>query len=202
MPGLTVVKKELDEGAALIAQSDGVLAATVTLTIDLENAVASRPLPLTVDVQGQPSEELVRIFPKNHRRAWRYSWHSRWRPGGRSGSHDPSATYVLPYSVSARYVVRQSSFGDASHATGSGFENAIDWEMPIGTPILAARAGMVVAVRDDSALGGPSLEYQNCANYVVIRHGDGTFGSYMHLKPKGAMVKSGDHVKVRELARV
>ncbi len=196
LPGLVVVEKQLDGETALIAQTAGVRAATLTLSVTLVNGVASRPTPVTVDLESEGATELVRLRPRDPRQPWRYTWTWRWRPGSRHGEHATGVTYALPYFASARHVVVQASFGTPDHAEGSGFENAIDWAMPVGTPVLAARGGTVVAVRDDSTLGGPGREYDNCANYVVIRHDDGTSASYMHLEPGGALVKAGDRVAV------
>jgi murein DD-endopeptidase MepM/ murein hydrolase activator NlpD len=71
---------------------------------------------------------------------------------------------------------------------------AFDFVMPIGTPVWAAREGMVARVVDGFTKGGgdPSLQ----ANHVAVLHPDGSFALYVHLAPgiavaKGARVARG-----------
>jgi murein DD-endopeptidase MepM/ murein hydrolase activator NlpD len=195
LPGLSVVEAKGRDESVLWVKADGLLEATLTLDVELHNAVASRALPLTMDLLGRRSVELVRITRKDPSRAWSFRWQWRWRPGGRHARHDPDVVYLLPYEPSSRFVVAQSRLGPFGHRPGSGFENAIDWSMPEGTRIRAARAGVVIATRGDSRLGGPGREFENCSNYVIVRHQDGTFASYMHLQPQGVLVGVGDYVQ-------
>ena len=71
-------------------------------------------------------------------------------------------------------------------------EYAVDWTMPVGTPVYAAREGMVVGMRDYMTQGGPDPKYD--ANYVYVRHTDKTIASYQHLMTKGVTVRAGDQV--------
>jgi murein DD-endopeptidase MepM/ murein hydrolase activator NlpD len=93
--------------------------------------------------------------------------------------------------------VTQGYHGSYSHK-GSN-EYAIDWQMPEGTPVFAARGGLVVKVKDDSNTGGSSMKYDPFNNYVLIRHNDGTLGHYCHLKKNGVTVKPGEMVKAGQL---
>lgn len=53
--------------------------------------------------------------------------------------------------------------------------NAIDFKMPIGTPVVAARADIVVAVQEDyTDHNGIDLQQ----NYVFIKHSDGSRRRY------------------------
>ncbi len=100
------------------------------------------------------------------------------------------AAYILPYLPgAARLVWRTTShFNPGNKGVGL---YAIDFEMPIGTPLVAARAGTVVAVRDHFADGNDKdLE----ENYVMVRHADSTVARYIHLTRGGALVRVGDVV--------
>jgi murein DD-endopeptidase MepM/ murein hydrolase activator NlpD len=76
---------------------------------------------------------------------------------------------------------------------------AWDFCMPIGTPVEAARSGTVKAVRQDSGVGGWGSAFINAANYIVVDHGDGTSGLYMHLMQNGARVSVGQTVQMGQL---
>lgn len=67
--------------------------------------------------------------------------------------------------------------------------------MPAGTPVYAARAGTVYSYKDDSDEGGPFAKYKGKANYIMIKHHDGSFGCYWHLQKNGVVVKSGSVAK-------
>ncbi len=77
----------------------------------------------------------------------------------------------------------------------SGFlEHAIDFAVPIGTPIFAALDGEVIDIKQDSDRGGNDPKYVPDTNYVSIDHGDGELSEYMHLKKDSVLVKPGDKV--------
>jgi murein DD-endopeptidase MepM/ murein hydrolase activator NlpD len=102
--------------------------------------------------------------------------------------------YVLPFEPGSTHVVWRTT----SHFTpGNGGVGlyAIDFGMPVGTPIVAARAGKVVAVRDDFKDGnGRDLE----ENFVMVQHEDRTVARYIHLTHRGALVKLGATVRQGE----
>jgi murein DD-endopeptidase MepM/ murein hydrolase activator NlpD len=95
--------------------------------------------------------------------------------------------YALPYAKGASFRVVQG-YGDVfSHRHAA----ALDFDMPVGTPIHAARAGVVYAYKEDSNEGGIGNKYNRKANYIIIQHTDGSFASYVHLKYKGVVKKNG-----------
>jgi murein DD-endopeptidase MepM/ murein hydrolase activator NlpD len=67
--------------------------------------------------------------------------------------------------------------------------------MPVGTSVFAAREGVVIGARSNMNEGGPEERYRNSANFVLIRHSDGSIGSYDHFKQGGVAVRVGDRVE-------
>lgn len=109
----------------------------------------------------------------------------------------PAARYLLPYPVGAKHVLLQGNAGPWGHQGAAEF--AFDFQMPIGTPVAAARAGTVLKVEESfaNATRKPGEE-----NFVFVDHGDGTFGRYYHLDRDGALVDEGDAVAAgQEIAR-
>lgn len=102
--------------------------------------------------------------------------------------------YALPYPLGLTFTVLQSFHGAFSHR-GSN-EYAVDFHCPVATPVLAARDGVVVAVNASAQTSGTTRAFldDKRANFVVIRHDDGTLGEYMHLAPSGIVVRPGQPV--------
>ena len=113
---------------------------------------------------------------------------------------DPQArpepyVYGLPYPHGLTFAVLQGFHGAFSHR-GSN-EYAVDFNCPVATPIVAARPGVVVAVNASAQGAGTTAAFldDDRANFVIVRHADGTLGEYMHLAPSGVEVAPGQAVK-------
>jgi murein DD-endopeptidase MepM/ murein hydrolase activator NlpD len=170
---------------------------TVTLEMDLVNMKASVNFPCTQTVPGKKKVEFLTLTPRDSAQgwSWTYTYYSTF--GNTSAQHDDSYIYSLPYTQGKTYRVSQGYNGSYSHFGADQF--AIDWRMPLGTPVHAARGGVVVGVKEDSNVGGDSAKYDWDANYVLIRHADGTLGQYVHLKKGGAIVGIGAQVQAGDL---
>lgn len=102
--------------------------------------------------------------------------------------------YRLPWPGGISVTCVQGNNGSFSHTGPQAY--AWDFQMPTGSVVEAARAGVVRFVGQDSNVGGVNWKEDiSRANYVVIDHGDGTSGAYLHLMYHGALVKVGDHVR-------
>ena len=86
----------------------------------------------------------------------------------------------------------QGNHGPSTH-TGT-LEYAVDFRLPVGTPIVAARAGRVAAVCSHFVKGGLDSKFRPRANFVAVQHSDGTYARYFHLRHNGVSVKKGDFV--------
>jgi murein DD-endopeptidase MepM/ murein hydrolase activator NlpD len=102
-----------------------------------------------------------------------------------------TSDYILPFKRGkARLVWRTTSHFNPGNG-GVGLY-AIDFEMPIGTPLIAARAGKVAAVQDSFPDGNDKdLE----ENFVMVQHADATVARYIHLKKGGVLVAPGAEVQ-------
>ncbi len=86
---------------------------------------------------------------------------------------DPSqGEYALPYLAgSSALTVR----------AGVDHDNAIDFSMPSGTPVLAARSGRIEKIVQGNDLCGCSPLFALYNNYIIIDHGDGEKSYYLHI---------------------
>ena len=97
-----------------------------------------------------------------------------------------TSPYILPYETGSMYLVGRS----AEH--GDPQRYAIDWLMPIGTPVIASRAGTVIEVE----ARWPDTDHTfGHENHVFVRHVDGTVSRYHHLSDGGVIVASGASVQ-------
>lgn len=109
---------------------------------------------------------------------------------------DPTLSdYVLPYEVGESFKISQS-YCPSNPAWGHHNWFAYDFDMPIGTPLVASRAGRVIAVRQNQRDGTRVCGEEN---YVFILHDDGTVASYVHLTLNGAEVAVDQRVEQGEL---
>ncbi len=101
-----------------------------------------------------------------------------------------TSDYVLPYPIGTAYTVLEGNCSTGSHV--GNFRHAYDLRMPIGSEIVAVRAGQVSLVREEHADDDHHFEHWNG---VRIDHFDGTVAVYGHLTRNGVLVELGDWVE-------
>lgn len=170
---------------------------TATFDLGLVNLKGSTRFPYTMTLLPHQTIQAFSLSPIDEAREWHFSLTNAYTLGSSVAVHDDRYVYALPYSPGQAFLVSQADDGAFSH-TGPE-RHAIDWQMPEGTPVLAARAGVVVETKDDSSVGGPDRSFENCANYIMIQHTDGTIGNYAHLLNHGMKVKVGQLVNVGDV---
>src|ERR1700750_378462 len=137
------IKEQTGNVVTVRVKSDYLTEFTVTLEATLENMTSSRPVPFTVESAGRSSFVLVRFTPADKTRRWHYDYRPYWQYGARRSTTTNDADYAMPFGP-GRYVVMQGPRGTFSHFAGTGSENAVDWTVPEGTIVCAAREGRVV----------------------------------------------------------
>lgn len=164
-----------------------------------ENIVSEPPLPASVVIPAQQHSLVLQVQPLDTRRSWRYRWNYRYVPGSPSASHDEGAAYLLPFPDGMRVRVDQGFGGSYSHSEPHS-RHAVDLSLAIGTPVRAARAGIVMAVESDFHGAGTDLsKYGDRANHIRLLHPDGTMAVYAHLELESVIVSIGDRVRAGEV---
>ena len=102
-----------------------------------------------------------------------------------------TSEYNLPYTPNSEFVVGQGNCTDGSHTVEVDQEYAYDFDMPIGTDIVATKAGTVAVVVEDFTENNNTPGEEN---YLIIQHNDGTISGYYHLTQDGITVEVGDTV--------
>lgn len=168
---------------------------TMTFDFSMSNLTSDVKLPYTATFKPGETEAFT-LTPVNTNLEWEYSYTNYYKLGSSVAVPD-NFVYSLPYAPGTTHRITQGYDGKFSHQGPE--EYAIDWQMPEGTAVCAARGGLVVKVKDDSDRGGPSMKFDPFNNYVLIRHADGTLGHYCHLKKDSVFVHPGQVVKTGDV---
>lgn len=157
----------------------------------LENMRAEPPLPVRVVAPARAETTAVALKPTGPR--WRYGYRVRAVLGDPATAHRPGQPYAPPFAPGQRFAIGQAFDGAFSHQHPQS-RHAVDIALPLGTPVRAARAGVVMEMAGDFFDGGTDPKYQTRANAVRVLHDDGTMAVYAHLQPDSMRVAPGQRV--------
>lgn len=196
-PCVKVTQETSKEGLDLWAELS--TCTEVVISVAAEETNVANALPATMDSAGRTRFLLARWRRIDPNERWRVAdWKYKWKLGRRLARvPDVTGLFRKPFDGTRKQI--QGPRGTFSHFPGSQDEEAYDWAMPEGTPVLAARDGVVVGARADCTLGAVDEALKNENNYVVLRHVDGTFSEYNHLRENGVRVRLGDRVSAGQL---
>ena len=175
----------------------------VSVQISFEQSVnvsSDPPLPATVVAAPLGETHALQIHPIDARAGYRYRYVFKYMPGDYRAVQDVRASYRLPFdSATETFRVDQAFHGRFSHHDPQN-EYAVDIDMPDGTPVHAARDGVVMTVDNDFFGNGLDMaQYGDRANNIRIVHADGAMSVYAHLKLESARVHVGQHVKAGQV---
>ena len=107
--------------------------------------------------------------------------------------------YSLPLDASIDWQLGQGFHGGFSHGDDAN-RYAVDLIVDEGTPVLAARGGVVMQVESGFGRGSAdkSRDFAR-ANVVRILHDDGSMALYAHLKENGVLVKPGEIIGIGQM---
>lgn len=159
----------------------------------------TRDLPWTGAIPpGTERQFLFTLQPTTNRGRIGYSLLYSFAEGDpATAEHDDDHLYLFPFEHGTKHRITQGYNGDFSHFGENQY--AVDFNLDEGTPVFAARGGVVVRIKEDSRVGGPTAAYADRGNLIMIAHDDGTFGNYVHLQYRGVEVAVGDEVEAGRL---
>lgn len=186
------------DGQVVMAQNSG--PAPILATVNLhhpENATVDHPSPIVVIVKPQQSLPVASVHRELPGKPYRIASAYQYALGDPDAVHDPAAIYQLPFQDGQTIRIGQSYGGHITTHHNPDSRYAVDFIVPVGTPVLASRAGRVVDIDQEYTLGGndPALK----ANHVLILHEDGTLGMYSHLAMHRISVSFGQPVAAGDL---
>ncbi len=109
-----------------------------------------------------------------------------------TGYPEPATSdYVLPYLADFEFLVGQGNCTTGSHEINTDQAYAYDFDLPLGTNIVATNGGIVAIVVEHYSENNNTPGQEN---YLIIQHDDGTISGYYHLTKDGVSVEVGDLV--------
>ena len=194
-PQVRLLRRSTEAGVSLIAQNTFFapveVAFRLTHTDNVGDAVPRQGL---VTLAPRSFAELALVAKADPTAAMGFRCELQHLVGDPQAVHRPKQPYRLPYSLSASFPVSQA-YPDTITHTDPSSQYAIDFVMPIGTAVYAARAGTVIEVASDFYEAGrdPSVDGPR-ANIVRVLHDDGTMSLYAHLNWNSIRVVPGQQV--------
>src|SRR5580765_7724281 len=138
LPGIEVIEKRVGNTAELSLRNPQLAEITVGLEFTLYNLTPSVAVPFQVVLApNSTTAPLVTLRPAVPGQPWRYSYLSYFTWGSPRASPATNQLYRLPFASGSSFPVVQGKDGVFSHSGQDRF--AIDFGMPEGTPVLAAR---------------------------------------------------------------
>lgn len=185
-----------EDNGRYVAMVRNLLAGPVQVELGMredDNISAFPRLPHRMQIEAGEQRSVAALEKINPNRPGRFELHLLAMPGSPEAVHDDVA-YRMPVTSGPGSIV-QGFGGSFSHADRQNW-HAIDFALPEGSPILAARDGMVMqVVADHTASGTDRDRYVNRANHIRILHADGSMALYAHLMPGGSRVSPGEQVR-------
>ncbi|MCW7458234.1 M23 family metallopeptidase [Leptospira bandrabouensis] len=170
---------------------------SVLLNATLVNFKTDIVFPYFVVVKGPSPVFITKFLLDDKTKNAFHSFSFRVRPGDWDSIHDDSVSYLLPFGPEIHAKVVQGYNGSVTHF--GNFAHSIDFGIPVGTPVHAARKGYVMATESRYSEGGFRKDLLSKANFIIIQHEDGTLGNYAHLMKNGVVVKVGETVEAGQL---
>jgi|SRR5690606_11175872 len=183
-----------DQGSRWLVWADNRLAGPAEVLVDFAESrdVSSRPaLPARATLPAKGSRVVTVIEPEAGGTGPRFRLQVRSIPG-EPGTRPEDVVYRLPLD-SAAVRMDQGYEGGFSHQDPEN-RYAIDLAVPQGTPVLAARDGVVMQI-ESSCRDGVAHRNRASGNYVRLLHRDGSMTVYAHLQPGGVLVTPGQQVR-------
>jgi len=173
----------------------------VTVAVGLResgNVVTDPPLPDVLELPPTGHRSVL-IGPLDPTTGWHYSIEMTAIPGRLDPEFDLDHRYRVPLATDQPVSIGQGFGGAFSHdALHSRY--AIDFALPVGTDVHAARGGTVMDVERYFHRAGNNPERDGPrANYVRILHDDGSMAVYAHLDYNAVLVRPGERVEAGQI---
>lgn len=179
----------------LVARNQGPAPISVRVSIPTaQNIATDRAFPVYAVVPPNGTLYLGTIGAAMQGAGYSFNTSVTWIPGDFNAVPTAGFAYRMPYQDGMAFQIGQAPGGPITTHNSPESQYAVDISMPQGTPVLAARDGVVIYTEAGNTEGGYSSEFMDKANSVQILHMDGSVAVYAHLAPGGVYVYPGQRV--------
>ncbi|MFT3687413.1 MAG: M23 family metallopeptidase [Phycisphaerales bacterium] len=192
---MKLYNEKIQNGSNVLIDNDEFCPISIKVEFELTNMAASSTERTFVVPAKTKGFSITKLTVINNNKPGGFKTKSVANYGNVTLKQVPGYDYSLPFQKGKTFIVDQGYNGSFSHKN----ENSIDFTMPIGTEVMAARDGIVVKVVKNNNRNCANISCAEFNNYILIYHSDGTFSEYVHLKQNGVLVNEGDIVKENSL---
>ncbi len=160
---------------------------------DAENITSEPPLPARLVLPGQTEKRLLKITATDPGKGFSFRLSYEQMIGPPLEKLPLEIDYYPPFPLGLQFPISQGFDNDVTHSKPPN-QYAVDIVMPIGTPVLAARAGKVMDMEDDFHGAAQKERFLTRSNQIRILHDDGTMAVYAHLQANSLRVRQGAKV--------
>jgi murein DD-endopeptidase MepM/ murein hydrolase activator NlpD len=194
-PQVQLLQREMPGGVLLVARNRYYAPVQIAYRlVHVDNVSADTPATGLAVVPARADASLVEVLRADPGAAMTFEYEFQYLPGPPGAEHAPEEPYRLPYAPASRFDVTQA-FPDQITHRDLASQHAIDFAMPTGTGVYAARGGVVIDVASDFYEAGlDPAEDGPRANIVRVLHDDGTMALYAHLNWNSIRVTPGQSV--------
>jgi len=195
--GFRVYDEKTENGYIIYGENNEYCPVSVAFDFNLKNLKSSKKDQVIFVIPAQAKKfEITKLEIIKEQKGYGFNYKITYTLGNHFLAEDSfSFNYDLPFPKHKSYLIWQGYQGEFSHQN----KNALDFNMPIGSEVLAIRDGTVIKVVDVNTKSCPTSNCKHYNNFITIYHEDGTFVEYTHIKHKGSAVKKGQKVKQGEL---
>ena len=159
-----------------------------------DNVESDPPLPRRLVLASQEEQKLTELRSLDQEKYSHAAIECSAVVGDPRTSPAENVRYALPFYPGTAVNLDQGFNGEYSHHDAQS-RYALDFAVAEGTPVLAARDGVVMQVEEDFLATGRDLErYGGRANYIRVAHDDGSMAVYAHLAPHSSLFRPGERV--------
>lgn len=192
-PKVSFFTEKTSQGIVFYANNDEYCPVSTQLSFNMSNLKAATGKQSLFVIPAQAKKFLITSLNKINTKTCDFKFNYKFKSNYgdiTSTSYDTLYEYDLPFTKGKSVVLDQGYNGTYSHQN----ENSLDFNLPLGSEVCAARDGVVVEIVQNNSKFCASKACIDFANYVTVYHSDGTFARYSHLQQNGVKVNVGDSI--------
>ncbi|WP_405606976.1 M23 family metallopeptidase [Polaribacter sp. Asnod1-A03] len=187
---LKVYNEGIEGGFAVLADNEEYCPVFVKIDFKLNNLKSSKGNHKVFIIAARSKRNVITLLKSVKKGSYGFNYKTKFNYSSYLSKVDTSYVYNLPFKVDSQFNISQGHFGKRTHMK----ERALDFSLPIGTDVYAAREGIVIDVVDYNT---KTCYHKDCSKYnnkIIIYHNDGSFSEYVHIDTNTAKVKIGEKV--------